>query len=103
PDAQKYSRGVVGIRAGSERYPGAGVLSTSGAACGLVGLVRYAGGAPDAVLAAHPEVVVAEGRVQAWVVGSGGDEGAAEALAAARREDATPGRHAHATPHHDHT
>ena len=87
PDAQKYSRGVVGIRAGSQRYPGAGVLSTSGAACGLVGLVRYAGGAPDAVLAAHPEVVVAEGRVQAWVVGSGGDEGAAEALAAARRDD----------------
>src|SRR4029079_749539 len=87
PDAQKYSRGVVGIRAGSERYPGAGVLSTSGAACGLVGLVRYAGGAPDAVLAAHPEVVVAEGRVQAWVVGSGGDEGAAEALAGGRCDD----------------
>ncbi|HEY2879390.1 NAD(P)H-hydrate epimerase [Nocardioides sp.] len=87
PDAQKYSRGVVGVRAGSARYPGAGVLSTSGAACGLVGMVRYAGGAPGAVLAAHPEVVVGEGRVQAWVVGSGGDEGAAEALAAAQRDD----------------
>ena len=87
PDAQKYSRGVVGIRAGSERYPGAAVLSTSGAAWGLVGMVRYAGGAPEAVLAAHPEVVVGEGRVQAWVVGSGGDEGAAEALAAAQRDD----------------
>jgi ADP-dependent NAD(P)H-hydrate dehydratase / NAD(P)H-hydrate epimerase len=87
PDAQKYSRGVVGIRAGSERYPGAGVLSTSGATCGLAGMVRYAGGAPDAVLAAHPDVVVGEGRVQAWVVGSGGDEGAAEALAAAQRDD----------------
>jgi ADP-dependent NAD(P)H-hydrate dehydratase / NAD(P)H-hydrate epimerase len=87
PDAQKYSRGVVGIRAGSERYPGAGVLSTSGATCGLAGMVRYAGGAPEAVLAAHPDVVVGEGRVQAWVVGSGGDEGAAEALAAAQRDD----------------
>lgn len=87
PDAQKYSRGVVGIRAGSERYPGAGVLSTSGAACGLAGMVRYAGGAPEAVLAAHPEVVVGEGRVQAWVVGSGEGEGAAAELAAAWRDD----------------
>jgi hydroxyethylthiazole kinase-like uncharacterized protein yjeF len=86
-DAQKYTRGVVGIRAGSERFPGAGVLSTSGAACGLAGMVRYAGGAPDAVLSAHPEVVVGEGRVQAWVVGSGGDEAAADALAAALRDD----------------
>ena len=86
-EAQKYSRGVVGVRAGSERYPGAGVLSTSGAAGGLAGMVRYAGGAPDAVLAAHPEVVVGEGRVQAWVVGSGGDEGAAAALAAAWDDD----------------
>jgi hydroxyethylthiazole kinase-like uncharacterized protein yjeF len=87
PDAQKYSRGVVGIRAGSERFPGAGVLSTSGAACGLAGMVRYAGGAPDAVLAAHPEVVVGEGRVQAWVVGSGGDEQAARALSQALADD----------------
>ncbi len=45
-DAQKYTRGVVGVRAGSARYPGAGVLSTAGAACGLAGMVRYAGGAP---------------------------------------------------------
>jgi hydroxyethylthiazole kinase-like uncharacterized protein yjeF len=81
--AQKYTRGVVGVRAGSARYPGAGVLSTSGAACGLVGMVRYAGGAPDAVRARHPEVVVGDGRVQAWVVGSGGDADAAEALTAA--------------------
>ena len=88
-DAQKYTRGVVGIRAGSERYPGAGVLSTSGAAVGLVGMVRYAGGAPDAVLAAHPDVVVGEGRVQAWVIGSGGDSDAEEALAAAR-DDGVP-------------
>ncbi|HET7068049.1 MAG TPA: NAD(P)H-hydrate epimerase [Nocardioides sp.] len=86
-DAQKYSRGVVGIRAGSERFPGAGVLSTWGAACGLAGMVRYAGGAPDAVLSAHPEVVVGEGRVQAWVVGSGGDDAAADALTAALRDD----------------
>ena len=87
PFAQKYTRGVVGVRAGSLRYPGAGVLSTSGASCGLAGMVRYAGGAPDAVRARHPEVVVGEGRVQAWVVGSGGDADAAEALAAALGDD----------------
>ena len=87
PFAQKYTRGVVGVRAGSERYPGAGVLSTSGAACGLAGMVRYAGGAPDAVRARHPEVVVGAGRVQAWVVGSGGDAEAAEGLAAALHDD----------------
>jgi ADP-dependent NAD(P)H-hydrate dehydratase / NAD(P)H-hydrate epimerase len=85
-DAQKYTRGVVGVRAGSARYPGAGVLSTSGAACGLAGMVRYAGGAADAVRARHPEVVVGEGQVQAWVVGSGGDTDAEEALAAALRD-----------------
>jgi hydroxyethylthiazole kinase-like uncharacterized protein yjeF len=85
--AQKYTRGVVGVRAGSERYPGAGVLSTAGAACGVAGMVRYAGGAPQAVLAAHPEVVAGEGRVQAWVVGSGGDELAQEALRAALADE----------------
>jgi hydroxyethylthiazole kinase-like uncharacterized protein yjeF len=87
PDAQKYTRGVVGVRAGSARYPGAGVLSTAGASCGLAGMVRYAGGAGDAVRAAHPEVVVGEGRVQAWVVGSGGDAEAADALSAALADE----------------
>jgi ADP-dependent NAD(P)H-hydrate dehydratase / NAD(P)H-hydrate epimerase len=87
PAAQKYTRGVVGIRAGSARYPGAGVLSTAGASSGLCGMVRYAGGAPDAVRAAHPEVVVGEGRVQAWVVGSGGDDDAGAALEAALADD----------------
>lgn len=86
-DAQKYTRGVVGVRAGSARYPGAGVLSTSAASCGLAGMVRYAGGAPGAVLAARPEVVVGEGRVQAWVVGSGGDSEAAGWLEAALGDD----------------
>ena len=44
-------------------------------------------GQPDAVRAAHPEVVVGDGRVQAWVVGSGGDAEAAEALAEALKDD----------------
>ena len=80
PDAHKYTRGVVGVRAGSEQYPGAGVLCVSGASCGLIGMVRYLGGAADPVRAAHPEVVVGDGRVQAWVVGSGGGQDAEQAL-----------------------
>jgi hydroxyethylthiazole kinase-like uncharacterized protein yjeF len=84
PDAQKYSRGVVGIRAGSAQYPGAALLSVAGASSGLVGMVRYVGPAEvaDRVRVAHPEVVGA-GRVQAWVVGSGGGEHAGDELDAA--------------------
>ena len=92
-EAHKYTRGVVGVRAGSDRYRGAGVLSVSGAGCGLAGMVRYvpaaagaeAGrvGVADLVQAAHPEVVVGEGRVQAWVVGSGGGDSAGDQLRAA--------------------
>ncbi len=80
-DAHKYTRGVVGVRAGSATYPGAAVLSVSGAACGLAGMVRYDGdpAALDQVRAAHPEVV-GPGRVQAWVVGSGSDAGAEDAV-----------------------
>lgn len=69
----KYSRGVVGLVTGSENYPGAAVLSTCAAASSGAGMVRYVGPrrASDAVLAAMPEVVLGEGRVQAWVLGSG--------------------------------
>ncbi len=81
PFEHKYTRGVVGIRAGSETYPGAAVLCTSGAGSGLAGMVRYLGSAADAVRARHPEIVVSDGRVQAWVVGSGGDADAEQALA----------------------
>ncbi|GAB3946365.1 bifunctional ADP-dependent NAD(P)H-hydrate dehydratase/NAD(P)H-hydrate epimerase [Kribbella albertanoniae] len=75
PDAHsdKYSRGVLGLIAGSMQYPGAAVIATTGALAGPLGMLRYVG--PDtvanAVLAVHPEVVVGEGRVQAWAVGSG--------------------------------
>ncbi|MQW76024.1 NAD(P)H-hydrate dehydratase [Nocardioides sp. dk4132] len=87
PDAHKYTRGVVGVRAGSARYPGAAVLSVAGAATGLCGMVRVVGDptVTARVRDAHPEVVGA-GRVQAWVVGSGGDDAAAEALAAVTGE-----------------
>ncbi|GIG39024.1 NAD(P)H-hydrate epimerase [Cellulomonas phragmiteti] len=71
PDAHKYVRGVLGVVTGSARYPGAAVLTVAGAVRAGVGMVRYIGSAGPQVLAAHPEVVVGDGRVQAWVVGSG--------------------------------
>jgi hydroxyethylthiazole kinase-like uncharacterized protein yjeF len=82
--AQKYARGVVGVRAGSAEYPGAALLSVAGASCGLAGMVRYVGdeAVADMVKTHHPEVVGA-GRVQAWVVGSGGGDSAGDELAAA--------------------
>jgi len=86
--AHKYTRGVVGVRAGSSTYPGAGLLSVAGADCGLVGMVRYVGDAAvqDRVREAHPDVV-GEGQVQAWVVGSGSDTEAEESLRAALADD----------------
>ncbi len=83
PTDHKYTRGVLGIRAGSQTYPGAAVMCTAGAATGLIGMIRYLGSAADAVLAAHPEVVIGPGRVQAWAVGSGTAEDSAAALDAA--------------------
>jgi hydroxyethylthiazole kinase-like uncharacterized protein yjeF len=76
-DDDKYSRGVVGVVAGSSTYPGAGVLCTGAALRTRPGLVRYAGTAAEGVRAAWPEAIVTSGRpgdagrVQAWVVGPG--------------------------------
>jgi hydroxyethylthiazole kinase-like uncharacterized protein yjeF len=73
----KYSRGVVGVLAGSATYPGAGVLCTGAALRSRPGLVRYAGTAAEGVRAAWPEAIVTSGRpgdagrVQAWVAGPG--------------------------------
>ncbi|WP_206050886.1 NAD(P)H-hydrate epimerase [Nocardioides speluncae] len=85
-NAHKYTRGVVGVRAGSAAYPGAAVLCVAGAVSGLAGMVRYVGRAAREVLAVHPEVVVGTGQVQAWVVGSGGGAAADLALAEALAE-----------------
>ena len=75
PGDHKYTRGVVGLWAGSETYPGAAVLAASGAVRAGAGMVRLS--APrrveDLVLAARPEVVPAAGRVQALVLGPGID------------------------------
>lgn len=76
-ESDKYSRGVLGLVAGSEQYPGAAVIAAAGALGGPLGMVRYVGSGPVAaeVRAVHPEVVAGTGRVQAWAVGSGlGDD-----------------------------
>lgn len=86
-DDDKYTRGVVGLAAGSQQYAGAGVLATGAALYGGAGMVRYVGLAPDTIRARYPEVVVHpearphEVRVQAWVVGPGlGTDDAAMSL-----------------------
>jgi hydroxyethylthiazole kinase-like uncharacterized protein yjeF len=72
-DDDKYSRGVLGVITGSTQYPGAAVLGVEAALRTGVGMVRYLGPAqPTAlVLARRPEVVTSNGRVQAWLIGSG--------------------------------
>ncbi|MGP3773738.1 NAD(P)H-hydrate dehydratase [Streptomyces sp. SDT5-1] len=80
-ESDKYRRGVVGVVAGSARYPGAAVLAVAGALHGGAGAVRYVGPAADSVLARFPETLVSAGppakagRVQAWAIGPGlGDD-----------------------------
>lgn len=84
----KYTRGVVGVSAGSAKYPGAAVLCTGSARHAGAGYVRYAGPAAAEVVRRWPDVVATDGRiagagrVQCWVVGSGRgtDDGAARAV-----------------------
>ncbi|MFG3406384.1 NAD(P)H-hydrate dehydratase [Streptomyces sp. NPDC048142] len=88
-ESDKYRRGVVGVVAGSERYPGAAVLAVAGALRGGAGAVRYVGPGADAVIARYPETLVhagppsKAGRVQAWVVGPGLGDGRNAAAAVA--------------------
>jgi len=80
PGDDKYSRGVLGIVAGSDQYPGAAVLNVEAALRTGVGMVRYLGPprATDLVLQRRPEAVASFGRVQAWLLGSGMDHAALE-------------------------
>jgi hydroxyethylthiazole kinase-like uncharacterized protein yjeF len=80
--ADKYSRGVLGVAAGSQGYTGAAVLAVGAGIRAGAGMVRFCG-APhvaEQVRSRWAEAVVAEatgasvveaGRVQAWVVGPG--------------------------------
>ncbi|CAA9317748.1 MAG: NAD(P)H-hydrate epimerase / ADP-dependent (S)-NAD(P)H-hydrate dehydratase, partial [uncultured Frankineae bacterium] len=98
--SDKYTRGVVGVAAGSQTYPGAAVLAVGSALAAGAGMVRFAGAPHPAeqVRARWPEAVVTEheagdvvsaGRVQAWVVGPGlgTDERAAATVEAVLGQD----------------
>lgn len=71
----KYSRGVLGVVAGSEDYTGAAVLCCTAAVGAGLGMLRYVGPPTPVSLvrSAVPEAVIGVGRVQAWVVGPGID------------------------------
>ncbi len=60
----KYTRGVVSVAAGSDKYPGAGHLCTMGARHAGAGMVRSS-------VSGFPDVVAAAGRTDAYVVGPG--------------------------------
>ena len=89
-DDDKYSRGVVGFVTGSAKYPGAAVLGVEAAARTGVGMIRYLGaGRPTRlVLQRRPEAVTADGRVQAWVLGSGQDPENLDELTTAMLDEA---------------
>ncbi|MDY6055833.1 bifunctional ADP-dependent NAD(P)H-hydrate dehydratase/NAD(P)H-hydrate epimerase, partial [Micrococcus sp.] len=97
PDAgtHKYTRGLVGVAAGSARYPGAAVLTVGGALAGGAGMAHHAGhpAARALVLAAHPEALASEQgpapeRTAAWVLGPGLDADADARAALDRVRDA---------------
>ena len=71
----KYSRGVLGVIAGSNQYPGAAVMVCEAAMRTGVGMLRYLGPSSPAnlLLTRRPEVVTEDGQVQGWSIGSGLD------------------------------
>lgn len=73
PSSHKYSRGVLGVVAGSDAYPGAAVLTVLGAYRVGTGIVRFVGPrrVTDHVLNETPEAVPGVGTVNAWLLGSG--------------------------------
>lgn len=95
-DSHKYSRGVVRIIAGSQRFPGAGLLCVAGASHSGVGMIRL--NAPERVenlvLAAHPQIVpdgsALTGACDALVLGPGLDAQKADWEAAAQLLENTP-------------
>jgi ADP-dependent NAD(P)H-hydrate dehydratase / NAD(P)H-hydrate epimerase len=87
PSSQKYSRGVLGVAAGSPQFTGAGLLVVAAAvSTGVTGMIRYEGASADLIRAAHPEVVIGPGQVQAWVVGSGIGRGMASQVSSVLAE-----------------
>lgn len=82
----KYSHGVLGVVTGSADYPGAAVLGVDAALHTGVGMVRFLGPerAAALVLRRRPEAVTVDGRVQAWLLGSGIGDVGTDSLGAAR-------------------
>ena len=72
-DEDKYRRGVVGVVAGSDAYPGAGLLAAFAASNTGVGMVRLNSTrrVEDLVLHYAPGVVTVGGRIQSGVIGPG--------------------------------
>lgn len=77
-DDNKYSRGVVAVAAGSDRYPGAAILTVGGARRGNAGFVKFLSQEKrlqNLVISKYPDVVPVESlegtRVDALVVGPG--------------------------------
>lgn len=71
PKSHKYTGGVCGIYAGSDEFPGAGVLCTGAAVMATSSSVRYLGTSPGPVLAAYPTALAVPGPVDCVVVGPG--------------------------------
>ena len=69
----KYRHGVLGVITGSAAYPGAAVLGVDAAHATGVGMVRFLGDpeVAERVMQRRPETVLVDGRVQAWLLGSG--------------------------------
>lgn len=108
PADDKYRRGVLGMRTGSAKYPGAAVLSVSAAWRTGVGMLRYVPPLDDGVsplglpqpaagvLAAHPETVFGDTSVRlcdAWVIGSGTDPSQRSSVEQSRLESLLSGTH----------
>lgn len=72
-DEDKYRRGVVGVVAGSDTYPGAGLLAAFAASNTGVGMVRLNSTrrVEDLVLHYAPGIVTVGGRIQSGVIGPG--------------------------------
>ena len=71
----KYSRGTLGVIAGSAKYPGAAVLTTRAAIATGLGALRFHSNSGLAHLVLHstPEALVQPGPVTAWLAGPGID------------------------------
>ena len=87
----KYTRGVVGLITGSDKYPGAAVLGVTAAAKAGAGYIRYMGTeyTQQLVLQSRPEPVMGispGSHIDAWVIGSGMADTGSASVGGARHE-----------------